>query len=1537
MVLKWGLCLSWGGGIINESNNTSGFGAVTGDSLGSGCEIDDFSLAGSDSDINTEEGMQVATFERNGVKIVMRGINANYFGDTLEFVLMRNNILSVDSSVDVLSATVSIPRCDLRPIMLKPKLYVRGDGERSFSVAQRYCDENSTCFNDVKVTPSSYEFIVEHFTDYYVNSSGGNYSSLEGCLIDINNTDGTCVLTESWTETFNQSRSFFTNGSTIRVELAGAAHNDTFLDFSASTFIGTGDNALFTAIGMDPNNLTVKNANIVNMTYSFWIGSDTYPYDTKGQLVRLENINMTNMFTGSAVLVFEALANLSVNNIRLDGSFVSGLLFDRIIDSNLSNITIMGTNGSYGMKILYDFDCANIKMENLNISNTYSTYAFDFDTGGGCINSELINSFFENNEGEEVVKYDAKLGYINNNTFRNNKGVAFTTEYQNNTISNNTFENNGQKPDSTHYFTSLSPINVSGILMNETDLLVSSSDLSVMVFVAQDDTDASSVLDGTKNLSRWGINAPDASFINGTAYVEMGYTSDCPTLAATYNGTCYSVQDDYWVANGNANYTINSGAENSSVNIINGYTTPPYIRYHLRKNKVPDILIDDNGLSNRITQNTFINNVSYTNADNASIMDLYSTSNEIWLNNFYYIGNVTPVGANNTFCNSNEGNFYVEGFSSIPSSECGLVNVTNPQGGEVYNKNQENISINWTKQSSDNNINYRLYYSDDGSSWNFLDTTSALSYEWDISSVSGGNYSIKVVPDDGTYSGVGDISEGFTIVPPDNEWVCSNETICEYQDITSALNGENGTIIGVRLKESDIINTINSNGTYYNLTIWLYGNDTVLDCNGAKLKQPIAGTRGVVLYYNTINNTIKNCNVTGYAEGIGIFPYSKNNTIMNNFISLSMVGMDIYSFSSGTLILNNTFDSNMDGVYVFSDNNSVINNTFNGWTTMDGASIYITFSSYNTLINNKFEGSRYGLYLYGSNYTLIKSNNVTDNGGEGLLLYLSSNNTVVDNFIENNSDEGIFSLSSSGNYIINNSIISNLANGMYIWDSNGTILVGNNVTGNNRTGIFIVDSSNNNVINNTVSDNNDDGLTLADSTNLIITGNNLTFNYPDGIYVTDSSNISLYNNMVQLNSAGIYMSYVNYTYINSNDVSYNNFSGLSFDYVNNSNITNNILEFNDYGLTFFFSDNNYILGNLINSSFIAGIYFDGALNNSLINNKIMDSLSWGANLQGSKYNIILNNTFNGSGYDGLRLDPSSNENLVINNTFGVNEIGLYLYAASNNNITTNLFKEDLVGVYVDNSDSNIIYDNNFIYNGIGSIFESSNKNIIEGNLIQNNSDGIYFDFSDNNTFNNNSMIFQEGISISLSSAGNNLTNNTLIVSTYGGIEIYKDYNLIKHNYFNVSTIGYYDLKLFDAASNNKIFLNNFSGNGVNDLGTNNVFCLNGEGNFYGQNASQPDTECELDVYNLSVVEDNGSFRIFKFKVKNIDSNSNDIIYSSLDTGESVINDSSSVNLLADKEMFVFVDYNYTGSGNFNIIAQANTTLTSENDEINITV
>ncbi len=264
------------------------------------------------------------------------------------------------------------------------------------------------------------------------------------------------------------------------------------------------------------------------------------------------------------------------------------------------------------------------------------------------------------------------------------------------------------------------------------------------------------------------------------------------------------------------------------------------------------------------------------------------------------------------------------------------------------------------------------------------DTSSPYSVEWNASTVSNGNYTLKARARD------------------------SSNNTANSSLITVVVNNVEPSLDCGTLSEAGrtyiLTDNVSSTGTCFTIS----EENITLDCNDYWITYSTDGDdNNYGIYSNQFNVTIKNCNVfdgnklSSDTHRYGIYlSSSTNNSILDNYVDVnnsnaihvsgstnnnftgnignSVLGRGIYfSTSSNNTLTNNVGNSGSSyGLELesSSDYNILVNNT----GISDSGRGLVVSSSYNNLTSNKgVSTSNYGIYLFHSSYNVLNSNNAT--------------------------------------------------------------------------------------------------------------------------------------------------------------------------------------------------------------------------------------------------------------------------------------------------------------------------------------------------------------------------------------------------------------------------------------------------------------------------------------------------------------------------------------------------------------------------------
>jgi len=466
----------------------------------------------------------------------------------------------------------------------------------------------------------------------------------------------------------------------------------------------------------------------------------------------------------------------------------------------------------------------------------------------------------------------------------------------------------------------------------------------------------------------------------------------------------------------------------------------------------------------------------------------------------------------------------------------------------------------------------------------------------------------------------------------------------------------------------DIINYV---GTCINFA----GKDNInFDCQGHMIDGTDASTYNGILLSNDAggsnNNTIRDCQVRDFYDGVYI--YSSSNNVLTG--------------------VNATSNSRWGLVLYINSNNNTINNAFLTYNSNSGVAIY---SSTNNTLNivNSMQNSYYDVVMDVSSdsHCSNKLTNIIGSGNRPIAYYnytVNLQNQVFAELILCNADYS---------QLRNITITGSSNNGLFMYRTEYATL--DQITSSyNRYGILLNTVSNSVLTNLTANYNAIRGLSIDASSGNRVWNLTARENTQYDVYVDADSDSQCNNNLTNMiSSSNRPIMYYNYSVTLQNQV----LSELILCNADYSNITNMTIlgstSRNNNGvlmmrtaytnLTRITSSNNY-----------NGLYLTASSNNRLTNITANSNQMYGMNLVSSSNNTIKNvtasyNSNSVSLLDGIRLETSSNNNvfdrITANNNYGN---GISIYSSSNNNTLTNIVASynNYYGLRLDSNQNNTL-------------------------------------------------------------------------------------------------------------------------------------------------------------------------------------------------------------------------------------------------------
>ena len=571
-----------------------------------------------------------------------------------------------------------------------------------------------------------------------------------------------------------------------------------------------------------------------------------------------------------------------------------------------------------------------------------------------------------------------------------------------------------------------------------------------------------------------------------------------------------------------------------------------------------------------------------------------------------------------------------------------------------------------------------------------------------------------------------------------------------------------------------------------------------------------------ILLYDTVNATLRNCNMTGNKYNFGVEGYSVADFIHDVDASNTVDGKPVYYLvgqdgrsvpadvgyvaivnSSNIIVRDLQLRSNHEGVLVVGTSNSLIENV-NASDNYFG--VRLAFSPNNTAHGSTASNNYIGIYVYESESNSVEDNMLMHNE-EGIDLYYSKGHAIGFNKLLNNS-YGLYMEKSNNNTISSNEVVNN-TNGLYLEKSSYSILRNNNMT-KNRYSFGVMGSHLTHFIQDMDASNTVEGRPAY-----------YLLNQKDKEILADAGYVGV------VNSTNISMRGLNLT---------NNAQGVLLAYASECLIENVNALNNTYGIYLYSSSNNTLVRNTVTSEGKRGIQLIGSSNNIVGDNTIINNeIGIGLWLSAENNRISGNAVSNGTNGVGLYLDCSAN-NIVSNNTVTSSNQGVMLYNSGsnilrNNDMTGNSYNFGVYGTslshYFNDVDaSNVVNGKQIYYRinehdiqvpaNVGYVAVVNSTRITVKDLdLSNNEQGVLFAYTTGSTITNvTASDDYSGIYLWCSN-GNIMNGSSVANSGWDGIGLYySERNAIAGNTVTNAAIGI-DIT---ASSDNSIDSNTGSGN-----------------------------------------------------------------------------------------------------------------------------
>jgi len=763
------------------------------------------------------------------------------------------------------------------------------------------------------------------------------------------------------------------------------------------------------------------------------LGDNSSSFMFKIQHVIEENITENEKIINGTANPAHVNENITFNvSVNIEGNFLTTRFNNSLTTESLQYSGNQNITRYLGIE-----KSANVSLAIINITGTGNAAAFtegnytgnfsltSGNTEGLVTDNNYIWSVDSTNGNQRVYKYYMNGSYTG-------ESCALSVESNNNPT--------GITKNDTSFF-------VTDIITDKIIVYNSSCGFITNYNIASESLNSKGITLENNNL--WVLDSVNLSIfkynISGSylgTRLDLTSGNSNPTDIST-NGTYF------WIADGNDNvykYYLN-GTFISSFSLYSQNTDATGITQNSTTIFVSDIADD-------LTYKYNMNRISSTENPNNPYLDVGEDSVKEW----NYSGNFNSEIQVNNFANTI--NSYLQSCSAV-NGNCTVPVI-------FHSDSNGNLTYNYIK----------IYYSKDNTNsvwlvvWDGVAEYSNKLYEGFLSFTQGvwttiinvgsnfkpeTNYTIYANDSSNvTYAKTGNFS-----VRTDNNLVCSNSSLCEYQTITNALDGENNTNLSIQLIDKGNY-VVEKTITFASPTILFNSSGQLLDCNGSKLQRVSTASSGMAIRAipekSLDNITVRNCAIEGFANGIEM--KATNSTTIN--VHINGTESHTMNVASNAYIYNVTiFNSGGDGLMIdgagtsniLIDNSnitraslrlikvstsnahniSVINSYFDNSTGAAGGFCINNMIGFDKFINNTVKNcasdtiisSGWGALAIGFSNTIIANNTFENNAiamqiGGGTL---TSNITIQNNII-NKSIYGIYNPNGNLEYITieNNSI-----------------------------------------------------------------------------------------------------------------------------------------------------------------------------------------------------------------------------------------------------------------------------------------------------------------------------------------------------------------------------------------------------------------------------------------------------------------------------------------------------------------------------------
>ena len=1057
--------------------------------------------------------------------------------------------------------------------------------------------------------------------------------------------------------------------------------------------------------------LSTNNNVISNVTIS---GQNTglYFYGSNNNIVT----NLSSRANGSGAVYFRPGSNNTITGFSSIGGSTNGINIDTGQNNTIDCVggSIIGTNssGTYG---IYS-NQFNTTIKNCNISNFSTGIYFNAATNGTIDGANISTTFpyaFPAG-GYGIFLYNgANYNTISNTISTSSSGTAIDID----TNSNNNSITNSTGNSSSYIGIYITSNSINNTITNS----IGTSDSGTGIrFGAGFNTITNST--GTSNGGGYGI------YILGSNNIITNTVGTSNSSAGVYNYQC-----------ANNIFTNITGASNLSYGIL---------------------------ISQSSNNNTFINSTGISTTHNAIRVGVTSNNNQ-------FIGTTTVTGTT-----TNSHGYYIDGGSNT-SIDCQGKSIvgTNASGTYGIYSAQFNTTIkNCNINSFYNAINFYTGGATNGTIMNVNATGSAcngilvrgsttINNVRSILSANGDCHAIKLQGNGNTLAnsyaeatGTGDALRFYS----SSNNVLSNMTFVKY------IGGYAVGVLGASNNNAFLNLTTNASGTSHGIYVDS-GSSVSIDCQGNSIVGANAsGTYGI--YSAQFNTTIKNCNISNFAEGI-YFSGATNGTIDNITASSTKAGgygIHLASAANYNTISNSIASSSAyGGIWLDqSTNNQIINSSATGaW----GVYVYNS-ANLNMFLNTTGAGEAHeGFYFYTSTGNTLAGSTGSSTSASGISFNTGSNNNAVDcqgKSIVGTNTSGTYGIySSQPNTTIRNCNISNFQDAIRLGTGgeNATI-VNNTLATTQSSGNALYLSNANNyctIAGNTISANSgQNALYIYGGRGIVVANNTITgIGATRAIYtytVAPTTNTTFMNNT--LSSGNGVLAYISAVSSN-NTFCLNNFTATTGAYINDLNGSN------FYNCTYDGKNQGNIYANVLNGSIgvsglvqssIPGMYI-GTIGAGVPYNNSTSGGKFSCNFAGCRDSVPLTTS------SGCGVLSAANTEYLLSANASINGSTCFTIGAANVTL-------DCAGFSITGNNSTSTY----------GIYSNQTNTTLKNCIISNFSLGIQFSGATDGLIYNNSVssTFNGGAAINITSGSHRagITQNTILNGNASGILIVNSQN-----------------------------------------------------------------------------------------------------------------------------------------------------------------